>query len=56
MDENDFDGWNMLKMGSAILHQIVGDDLFVTNVKDLQHGIDKSLAQLILIKLNQIHG
>ena len=54
MDENDFDGWSMLtnELGNSI--QIVGDDLFVTNVKDLQHGIDKSLANSILIKLNQI--
>ena len=54
MDENDFDGWSMLtnELGNSI--QIVGDDLFVTNVKDLQHGIDQSLANSILIKLNQI--
>ena len=54
MDENDFDGWSMLtnELGNSI--QIVGDDLFVTNVKDLQNGIDKSLANSILIKLNQI--
>jgi enolase len=52
--EDDWDGWKYLtnKLGSKI--QLVGDDLFVTNVKRLQMGIDQSIANSILIKLNQI--
>lgn len=54
MDENDWDGWKLLtqKLGKKI--QIVGDDLFVTNPKFLQKGIDTGTANSILIKLNQI--
>ncbi len=54
MDENDWDGWKLLteKVGSRV--QLVGDDLFVTNPKILQQGIDKSIANSILIKVNQI--
>ncbi|APG27261.1 phosphopyruvate hydratase [Syntrophotalea acetylenivorans] len=54
MAENDWDGWKLLtdKLGERI--QIVGDDLFVTNTKILQEGIDKNIANSILIKLNQI--
>jgi len=54
MAENDWDGWKLLteKLGKRI--QIVGDDLFVTNTKILQEGIDKGIANSILIKLNQI--
>ena len=54
MDENDFDGWSMLtnELGNSI--QIVGDDLFVTNVKRLSKGIDQKIANSILIKVNQI--
>jgi enolase len=54
MAENDWDGWKLLteKLGERI--QIVGDDLFVTNTKILQEGIDKGIANSILIKLNQI--
>jgi enolase len=53
-DENDWDGWKTLtsKIGSKC--QLVGDDLFVTNVKRLQEGIDKGIANSILIKVNQI--
>jgi enolase len=53
LDENDWDGWKYLteKLGSI---QIVGDDLFVTNPKFLQKGIDQKTANAILIKLNQI--
>ena len=54
MSENDWDGWGALteKIGENI--QIVGDDLFVTNPKILQQGIDKNIANAILIKVNQI--
>jgi enolase len=52
--ENDWDGWaNLTKeLGGKI--QLVGDDLFVTNVEFLQEGIDKGVANAILIKVNQI--
>jgi enolase len=52
--ETDFDGWKILteKLGGKI--QLVGDDLFVTNPKIFREGIDKGLANSILIKLNQI--
>lgn len=54
MDEGDWDGWKLLtdKLGCQI--QLVGDDLFVTNQKILQEGIEKGIANSILIKLNQI--
>jgi len=54
MAENDWDGWKLLtdRLGKRI--QIVGDDLFVTNPKILKQGIDKGIANSILIKLNQI--
>ena len=53
-DENDWDGWKILteKIGSNT--QLVGDDLFVTNVKFLQRGIDAETANSILVKVNQI--
>jgi enolase len=52
--EDDWDGWKMLteKIGDKI--QLVGDDLFVTNVKRLKEGIDKNIANSILVKVNQI--
>jgi enolase len=52
--EADWDGWKLLtdKLGGKI--QLVGDDLFVTNVKFLQKGIDLGVANSILIKVNQI--
>ena len=52
--ENDWDGWKLMteRLGARI--QIVGDDLFVTNPKILQEGIQKGIANSILIKLNQI--
>jgi enolase len=54
MAEGDWDGWKILtnKLGSKC--QIVGDDLFVTNVKILAEGIKKGIANSILIKVNQI--
>ena len=53
-DENDWDGWKALtnKIGDTV--QLVGDDLFVTNVEFLQKGIDLGVANSILIKVNQI--
>jgi enolase len=52
--EDDWDGWKLLtdKIGGKI--QLVGDDLFVTNVKRLQQGIDAKTANAILVKVNQI--
>jgi len=54
MAEDDWDGWKLLteRLGDRI--QLVGDDLFVTNPKILQEGIDRQIANSILIKVNQI--
>jgi enolase len=52
--ENDWDGWTHLTKELGDKLQLVGDDLFVTNVKFLQRGIDLGVANAILIKLNQI--
>lgn len=54
LDEEDWDGWQKLTdaLGSRV--QLVGDDLFVTNVKRLQKGIDRKCGNSVLIKLNQI--
>ena len=54
LDEDDWDAWKLMteKMGENI--QLVGDDLFVTNVKKLSKGIDEKVANSILIKVNQI--
>jgi enolase len=54
MDEEDWDGWKTLtdRLGAGV--QLVGDDLFVTNVERLQRGIDAGVANSILIKVNQI--
>ena len=54
LDENDWDGWKLQteKLGGKI--QLVGDDLFVTNPAILKEGIDKGIANSILIKVNQI--
>ena len=54
MAENDRDGWKMLTDRLSQKVQIVGDDLFVTNTKILKEGIDKGIANSILIKINQI--
>lgn len=54
MDENDWEGWEFLtkKIGDKV--QLVGDDLFVTNVERLKKGITKGIANSILVKVNQI--
>ena len=54
LDEDDWEGWKLLteKLGDKI--QLVGDDLFVTNVKRLARGIEEGVANSILVKLNQI--
>ncbi len=54
MDENDWEGWKYLteKIGDKV--QLVGDDLFVTNVERLSRGINEGIANSILIKVNQI--
>ena len=54
MAEDDWDGWKSLTDTIGDRCQLVGDDLFVTNVKRLQMGIDKKVANSILIKVNQI--
>ena len=54
MDENDFEGWKNLTNVLGDKCQLVGDDLFVTNVSELNRGIEESLANSILIKFNQI--
>jgi len=54
LDENDWDGWSLLTKELGKKVQLVGDDLFVTNPKVFQQGIDKGIANAILIKLNQI--
>lgn len=53
-DENDWEGWNLLTAKIGDKCQLVGDDLFVTNVKFLKRGIDEKSANSILIKVNQI--
>ncbi|MBO4489318.1 MAG: phosphopyruvate hydratase [Bacteroidales bacterium] len=54
MAEDDWDGWRLLTDTIGDKVQLVGDDLFVTNVKRLQMGLDKGVANSILIKVNQI--
>jgi len=54
MDENDWEGWKSLTDKTGKTVQLVGDDLFVTNVTRLARGIDESIANSILIKVNQI--
>lgn len=54
LDQNDWDGWKELTARAPRSLQLVGDDLFVTNVKCLQQGIDNKIANSILIKVNQI--
>src|SRR5438874_2862990 len=54
MAENDWNGWKRLTNAIGTKGQLVGDDLFVTNVKFLQRGIDEGAANSVLIKVNQI--
>jgi enolase len=54
LDENDWDGWKELTTAIGHRAQLVGDDLFVTNSERLQDGIDRGVANAILIKVNQI--
>jgi enolase len=52
--EDDWEGWKLLTKQVGDFVQLVGDDLFVTNTKRLQQGIDENVANSILIKVNQI--
>jgi enolase len=54
MDENDMEGWKLLTEKLGANCQLVGDDLFVTNKKILQDGINEKIANSILIKFNQV--
>jgi enolase len=54
MAEDDWDGWKLLTKTVGNKCQLVGDDLFVTNVTRLQEGIDKGIANALLVKVNQI--
>ncbi len=54
LDEDDWSGWKQLTERVGKKTQLVGDDLFVTNVKRLQQGIDQGVANSILVKVNQI--
>ena len=54
LDENDWDGWKLLTDALGKKIQLVGDDLFVTNTEKLALGIEKGIANSILIKVNQI--
>jgi len=54
MDENDWEGWKLLTDNAGNNIQLVGDDLFVTNVNRLSRGIKEGIANSILIKVNQI--
>lgn len=54
MSENDWDGWKMLTDAVGEKVQLIGDDVFVTNVEYLARGIDQGIANSILIKVNQI--
>ena len=54
MAEDDWNGWKMLTEAVGRKCQLVGDDLFVTNVTRLERGIDESIANALLVKVNQI--
>jgi enolase len=54
MSEDDWDGWKNLTRAVGSKCQLVGDDLFVTNVTRIQEGIDKDIANALLVKVNQI--
>lgn len=54
MAQDDWEGWSLLSSRLGECCQLVGDDLFVTNIERIKHGIDKSVANAVLIKPNQI--
>jgi enolase len=54
LSEDDWEGWKLLTQRLGERVQLVGDDLFVTNVKRLRRGIDEDIANSILVKVNQI--
>lgn len=54
LDEEDWEGWELLTTRLGLDHQLVGDDLFVTNTHRLKKGIEREVANAILIKVNQI--
>src|SRR5690606_3681118 len=54
LDEEDWDGWKAITEALGDKTQLVGDDLFVTNVERLQRGIDGGQANALLVKVNQI--
>lgn len=54
LDEEDWDGWELLTTRMGLKTQLVGDDLFVTNTRRLKRGIEKDVANAILVKVNQI--
>ena len=54
MAEDDWEGWKMLTEAIGKKVQLVGDDLFVTNVKRIKQGVDQSIANGLLVKVNQI--
>ena len=54
MSEDDWEGWENLTKEIGVRTQLVGDDLFVTNIERLQEGINRKIANSILIKVNQI--
>src|SRR5262249_37755870 len=54
MAEDDWDGWAALTKAVGDRVQLVGDDLFVTNARRLQQGIDRNIANSVLVKVNQI--
>ena len=54
MDEEDFEGWSALTAALGKKIQLVGDDLFVTNSQRLEDGVERGIANSILVKVNQI--
>jgi enolase len=54
MAEDDWNGWKALTQAVGSKCQLVGDDLFVTNVDRIQQGLDKNIANALLVKVNQI--
>ena len=54
LDEEDWDGWNQITAELGAKVQLVGDDLFVTNVERLARGIKEQSANALLVKVNQI--